>query len=246
MENTQSNFIYLHGLPGSAEEVSAFNNAQILYMSPYDLKGFEDQFNRTKRYTIIGFSLGCMTAIEIASKYSNNIDALILISPAAPLELGDFLDAMDGRFVFRGAQKNSVILSLLTLSQTVMAHVSPNFLMRKMFGESCDAEHELLKNQKFVTIFQNGLRLSLGRERKQYEKTIKRYINPWAEIVGKVTCPVQIWHGTEDTWAPHAMGVALKQKFQTDCKLISCAQLGHYSTLHHAIKHIFKNHPVGN
>ena len=245
MTNSQPIFVYIHGLPGSAEEISAFDEGQILHLSPFGVKAFADQFDINTRYIIIGFSLGCMTAIEVAAAYSKNIDQLILISPAAPLQLGNFLDSMDGRFVFKAAQTNSILFWLLTLSQNLMAHVSPNFLMKKMFGESCEAELKLLKNPDFVKAFQKGLRQSMGRESKEYRKTISRYIKPWAEQINNVTCPVQVYHGTQDTWAPHAMGETLKATFKTKCELVSCEELGHYSTLNYAMRSIFKQPSSG-
>lgn len=238
-------FVYIHGLPGSAEEISGFNDVEILHIPPFGAKAFSDQFDKSKQYTIIGFSLGCMTAIEIAAVYSKNINQLILISPAAPLQLGNFLDNMDGRFVFKAAQANSALFWFLTLSQNLMAHVSPNFLMKKMFGESCEAELQLLKNAEFVKAFQNGLRQSLGRESQEYRKAIIRYTKPWTEQINSVTCTVQIYHGTQDTWAPHAMGQTLKATFKTKCELVLCKQLGHYSTLYYAMRSIFKQPSSG-
>ncbi len=240
MITSQPIIVYIHGLPGSSKEVSPFDKCLFHFVSPFGVKAFADQFDKNKRYTIIGFSLGCMTAIEIAATYSENIDQLILISPAAPLELGNFLENMDGRFVFKAAQTNSILFGLLTFSQNVMAHVSPNFLMKKMFGESCEAELKLLNDLKFVANFKNGLRNSLGRESEEYRKTIIRYTKPWTKVLSNITCPVEIYHGTQDTWAPHAMGEALKAQIKAKCELISCDQLGHYSTLHYAMRNIFK------
>jgi pimeloyl-ACP methyl ester carboxylesterase len=239
MAKIKSNFIYIHGLPGSAEEFSAFHDDEVWHLKPFGSKEFAEHYDRKKQYTIIGFSLGCMTAIEIVGRYSKNIDQLILISPAAPLELGDFLNDMDGRFVFKAAKTSSTLFWLLTFGQNLLAQFAPNFLINKMFGESCMAELELLKNSKFISAFQNGLRQSMGRERRDYRKTIQRYTQPWASEITKVTCPIQIWHGRADTWAPHAMSEALERSFQAPCELISCEGLGHYATLHHAMREIF-------
>ncbi len=245
MEIAESHIIYIHGLPGSHHEVKISKANSI---SPFGVQHFEKQFDDTKHYKIIAFSLGAMTAIEIAAKYSSHIDQLVLISPAAPLELGDFLPHMDGRFVFKAARTNALLFWLLTYSQSIMAKFTPNFLMHKMFGESCSKELALLKQKEFVETFQIGLKQSLGCKSKQYRELVTRYTQPWQKLITQVTCPVQIWHGTKDTWAPYAMGLALDEKFQhqCECELIPCDDMGHYSALQHAIPLILENHPVGN
>lgn len=245
MKRKNSIPIYIHGLPGSYQEIEPLSNGQVINISPFGLEGFEKLLKPDETYKIIGFSLGCMTAIEVAANYPKQVEELILISPAAPLELGDFLDKMDGRFVFKAAQSSQTLFWLLSLSQNIMARFTPNFLMHKMFGESCDAELELLKNPEFVRIFQNGLKQSLVHVSAQYRQAIVRYIEPWHELLPKVQCPVQIWHGTLDTWTPFEMGEALNIAFSDRSEIITCEGLGHYSTLYKVLPIVLKSPSSG-
>lgn len=235
MKQRNSIPIYIHGLPGSHQEIERISDVKVINISPFGLQGFEKLLKPNETYKVIGFSLGCMTAIEISARYPNQVEELVLISPAAPLELGDFLNNMDGRYVFKVAQSSRSLFWLLALSQNIMARFTPYFLMHKMFGESCDAERELLKDPEFVRIFQNGLKQSLVHESAQYRQAILRYIKPWHEHLPKVKCPVRIWHGRKDTWVPFEMGKALDKAFKDQSDLIACDGLGHYSTLYKAL-----------
>lgn len=245
MDQQQPIYVYIHGLPGSKLEISPVTDAKIIYTSPFDVSAFEKILNPNEKYKLIGFSLGCMAAIEIAAKYSEYIQSLDLISPAAPLELGDFLDDMDGRFVFKTAQSSNVLFWLLSLSQNIMARFTPHFLMHKMFGESCEAELELLKDPQFVSVFKVGLKQSLIHKSAEYRHTIIKYTLPWHSLVLQVKCPVKIWHGTKDTWTPFAMGEALNDTLASKSELVALDDLGHYSALHKALPIILQQASSG-
>jgi len=239
--------LYIHGLPGSEQEIEAFDTnhvSEIVHAKPFGMNYNENILNNKACFKIISFSLGSMAAVELALEYPEKVDSLVLVSPAAPLELGDFLNDMDGRFIFKAASEaargNTAIFSLLTYGQGLMARFSPNYLMKRMFGESCEAERRLLQNKQFTKAFQHGLRQSLHHESTEYMKTIMRFTKPWADKLAKVECPVEVWHGNSDTWAPISMGKALVKAVGTNASLIECDQLGHYSTLHYALTHGFE------
>lgn len=224
---------HIHGLPGSTGEselFTSFKPANLLHLKPFGVAGQEKLIQAHSQFSIVAFSLGSKTAMEIAAAYPQKVQKITLVSPAAPLELGNFLPHMDGRMVFEIAQANSLLYALMTFGMGMMAQYSPAYLMKRMFGESCEAEQELLKNETFRRVFCQGLKQSLVDERVQYMKAVKEFGQPWADTLNQVVCPVEIWHGTRDTWAPFAMGQALAKRIGKNATLVPCDTLGHYST----------------
>jgi len=239
-----STLLYIHGLPGSEVEIEHFKNtkfSQIVYVKPFALKRQKEKFENLSHFKVMSFSLGSMTATELALAYPEKVKDVVLVSPAAPLELGNFLPHMDGRFIFEAARNaadgNAALFKLLTYGQGLMARFSPNYLMQRMFGESCEAERHLLKDKQFTNVFQHGLRQSTYHESTEYMQAIMGFTQPWAHKLEKIGCPVEIWHGNRDSWAPISMGKAMATAIGTNARLVECDGLGHYSTLHYALRH---------
>lgn len=233
--------VYIHGLPGSDEEIAFLKcDSQIVHLQPFGLKNQQKKIETLSSFKIIAFSLGSMTALEIAAAYPQKVEELVLIAPATPLELGDFLDKMDGRYVFRAAQRSSLLFSMLTFGQGLMARFTPTYLMNKMFGESCKADVDLLEDASFRKSLQYGLKKSLVEQSSAYNEIMLRYVKPWSSILSNIECPVHIWHGTEDTWVPFEMSEVLANAIGSHVEIRPCRDLGHYSTLHYVMKQIIK------
>jgi pimeloyl-ACP methyl ester carboxylesterase len=75
---------------------------------------------------LVGFSIGALAATKIAAFDPEQVSKLTLISPAAPLQLGTFLEDMAGKPIFEMAIKRPGVLALVTRVQDK----SPSFLPR--------------------------------------------------------------------------------------------------------------------
>lgn len=238
--------IYCHGLPGSAREISMLvdvNEADIIVVGPNDTKRFETlvESKNVETAHVIGFSLGTMTAIEIAAKYPQLLKKLTLIAPAAPLELGNFLPYMAGRPVFRAAQQGAILFRLFTFLQNLAVSLAPEKLIHSMFNGSPPSEMTLLEDADFQTALIDGLQSSLGENSRAYRSRVCRYVKPWAKMLESIQCPVTIHHGEEDNWAPISMSHALVKAIRSPVELATYPKLGHYTTLHNALPSILGN-----
>ncbi len=113
-----SSFIYCHGLPGSAAELQLFGGQDRKGASGVCLERLQPDwqdrllaaFDAARAHLdgptvrLVAFSLGTMSALHIAAKRPDAVEAVDLISAAAPLELGDFLPRMAGKAVFQNSQ----------------------------------------------------------------------------------------------------------------------------------------------
>ncbi len=183
------------------------------------------------RIHVVGFSIGAMVAAHIAAARPERLMRLTLISPAAPLQLGDFLPQMAGQPVFRLAARHPGLFSALTYGQGVLTRAAPDLLIRRLFASAGGSEHALLENPDAAEVIRKGLRHSFSRHPKGYARMIAAYVSDWSPVLGSILCPVDIWQGTADRWVPLAMAQALAARLPGKVSLRLLEGAGHYTTL---------------
>ena len=241
--------IYCHGLPGHPAELGAFGAANRLQQFrpldrlaqgrgdfEADLLAAFDALELKAPSVVAGFSLGAMSAIYLAARRPHLVSKLVLISPAAPLQLGDFLPKMAGRPVFSAAQRGAFALRILSGLQAALIRVAPRGVIDVMFRASPNADKELLAQPDVFEAVSNGLRACLLSRQAAYRTELLAYVRPWADVLSEVRCAAQIWQGSLDDWTPPAMAQALKAQLGERAVLKLCPDLGHYSTLHAALR----------
>ncbi len=237
-------WVYCHGLPGLPEELRlsgflpAATNAVMLDRLGAPGGGHEesllaafDSLGLKEPVMVAGFSLGAMSALRLAARRPLLVHSLVLASPAAPLELGDFLPAMAGRPVFEAARRGPISLGVLGVFQSGLLSVAPKALVSTMFRKSCAAEQRLLSSKPFADTVTRGLRTCLGPHRAAYQRELSEYVSPWADLLDDIRCDVEIVQGAEDDWTPPAMAEALRQRLGARALLTVIPGLGHYSAL---------------
>lgn len=117
-----------------------------------------------------------MSAIELAIQRPEMVSKLQLISPAPPLELGDFLPSMAGKPIFTAAIKSKILFGTLTTLQGIVVRLAPKYLIKSMFANSPKTEQALLDDPDFVTMLKHGLRHSLCSDTKSYRAAVLRYV----------------------------------------------------------------------
>lgn len=248
MHGSRMDFVYCHGLPGAPTELRALAPAEHLRgarlldrltqkpatYADRVCSGF-DALNISEPIDVVGFSLGAMAAAHIAAYRPAQVRKLVLISPAAPLELGGFLPAMAGRPVFEAARRGALSLRLLSSVQSIMASRVPDFMLKTMFATSNAVERDLLTNPAFVGMVVEALRQCLGAQQEAYRAELVTYVRPWAHVLDAATCETEIWQGDEDTWTPPDMARALTTRLQPRANLNILEGLGHYTTLQAAL-----------
>ena len=180
---------------------------------------------------LVGFSIGAMAAIKIAASRPDEVSRLTLVSPAAPLQLGEFLPDMAGRSLFRLAIDRPGALAPVTAVQASIATLSPGLMTRILFGRCGPSERALLQSQSFRKALEDAFHMSFIEYRRAYLGYLRDYVEDWSDVLAKLECPVDLWHGTADTWSPREMSVALKDRLGHDCTLHEISGAEHYSTL---------------
>ncbi|SCM66613.1 alpha/beta fold hydrolase [Donghicola eburneus] len=156
---------FCHGMPGSKADATLLHKANpdidivavdLLANTPEDVDVAFSNALHSKVITVdkggvvlAGFSIGAMAAIKIAAKRPDIVSRLILISPAAPLSMGDFLPDMAGKPVFKLAMSHPKLLRLLTVFQGLVTRWSPERTAGALFRNCGAAERALFEDPAF-------------------------------------------------------------------------------------------------
>jgi pimeloyl-ACP methyl ester carboxylesterase len=248
---------YFHGLPGSANELALFGHAhpnafsEIFvplrddscpdgnidsYLDAIALQIAERFPHGTIR--LIGFSLGACLALQIAERLEKRVEKIDLLSAAAPLCLGDFLDDMAGKAVFQTARTSTTLFSLLVKIQSWAARWMPSLLVKAVFANAAGQDRQLANNSAFQNSMAMIIGQSLGQNANTYRREIAFYVTDWSATLPNVTQPITLWQGEMDNWTPPAMADALQKGLSNVVARHNLKGLSHYSTLRHFLKNV--------
>ncbi len=249
---------YLHGAPGSTAECAIFekqatqHNVKLIGIDRYSIEAFSDdkeyyqQIAKSitdiagdKPVNIIGFSIGAHVAIEVSAVLGSQVNQLHLVSAAAPLSHGDFLDTMAGGAVFKLARDKPFLFSLLTSFQKLLATVAPKLLTQMLFASAAGKDKSLSKEKDFREYITPILSNCFKQSSAGYKRDIYNYVN-WNGEINIQAAHTTLWHGTDDNWSPFSMASYLQTNIAGVIELKSLNSFSHYSTLFHATPLIFK------
>jgi pimeloyl-ACP methyl ester carboxylesterase len=242
LTGAQSPLVYVHGLPGSPDELPLICDTPMRFFAPNLRDGPLDpqitaQFG-DQPVTLIGFSLGAFRALRFAADYPERVAHLHLIAPAAPLELGDFLGQMAGGPIFRLARDHPNLFRLVTRLQAFASRIAPEIFAAQIFANAQGDDIPLKAKSHFLRDWGHIARHCLADGAEAYRDEITAYVTPWAELLSRVQTPTSIWYGRADNWTPPAMAEALINKLPIAPQVCRIENGSHYSTLAAALAQI--------
>ncbi len=250
---------YFHGTPGAPEECAMFDGygkENDLMFICFDRFAIESAIEGEAYYQflakeilkkadgakvdIIGFSMGAFIALQTCRCLADNVRSLHLVSAAAPMDAGDFLDNMAGKQIFRLAQTFPSLFALLSYWQGLLALLCPKALFRMLFANTAGEDKVLVLDRKFQSTLVEVLRSCFINRRQGYRREIKAYVQPWKTMLCEIFVNTHIWHGTEDNWSPKGMADYLSSAIPGCTHTQILNGLSHYSCLHEAAPKICK------
>lgn len=193
---------------------------------------------QSARVDFIGFSLGTHTALEVAALMPGQVRSLHLVSAAAPLDDGDFLDQMAGKAVFSLAQRSPGLFQWLVKWQALLAKRAPQLLFRILFASAQGQDRELVKSPKFKALICQVLQQCFAQDTTGYTRDIQQYLQPWSASVFTSEANACLWHGTADNWSPFAMSAYLAERLPGNAHVERMEGFSHYSCLYAAAPRI--------
>lgn len=243
-------FVHFHGQPGGPGEWRA--------CAPAGLDAFTPDRNAPATpeamaemvaahtpgpLTLIGFSLGAPVALAVAAQLGDRVTQLHLVSPAAPLALGDFLPHMAGGALFRLARDQPALFRGLARLQGGLARTAPRFLLNRLFATASGDDRVLRHDPAFRVALADMLRTGLGRNSAGFIAEVSAYVAGTPLPLGRVCAPIHIWQGEDDSWTPPAMARALAASLP-GASLTMLPDCGHYGTLRAALARIKAQSPA--
>lgn len=243
--------VYFHGAPGSPAEPGLFGFAPAGLYAP---DRFVDRPKLTfRRYLdvladeldekyaggqirLIGFSAGARVALEIAHRIGRRVSHIELISPAAPLQSGDYIPRMEGRALFNLARYAPGLFPAVTWLQGRLAGIAPERLYRMVFARATGEDALLSSDPEFQAAITDVMRRCLGPAARGYAREIVDFVQPWHGILAGINTPVRLWQGDLDNWTPPDMAAALHAALPGAAPFEVQPGLSHYSTLRWALR----------
>lgn len=251
--------VYFHGAPGAPEEGNIFdrdakdNGLTVICFDRFavdiSIKGeayykllAEEIAGKAggKQVDVIGFSIGAFVALQTCRYLAKGVRSLHLVSAAAPLEAGDFLDGMAGKPVFQLAKRFPALFLLLSYWQGLLALLVPKVLFRMLFASAAAADQALVADPAFQSGIIKVLSSCFRGRVRGYARDVGAYVQPWNTTLSEVTVDTHIWHGAQDNWSPRPMADYLASAIP-GCTLTKVFDgLSHYSCLYRAAPEICK------
>lgn len=235
---------YLHGMPGGPGEWT-LNAPEALAARAWvpDCNAADADTARLAAQCpdgarLIGFSLGAFTALEIARLAPAKVAALHLVSPAAPLQLGEFLDAMAGGPLFRMARQRPALFRTVARLEQWIARAAPRFLFDQLMATAQGGDIALARDPQFRSGMAGVLKTGLGRTSAGFVRVVEGYVRDWRSTLGSVRAPVTIWQGDADNWTPPEMAAALAKSLAGAVSVHTIPGASHYSALRAALYRI--------
>ncbi len=241
--------LYFHGLPGSASELILFgreatDRASCFAIAPRNFAtkpAGADRFammadairreHGDQPLRLIGFSLGAAAALRVAPLLGPQVERIDLISAAAPLDLGSYLDGMAGAPVFRLARDHPTAFHWLSKSQALLARAFPAMLYSALFRTAQGDDQALRQAPDFRAGIVRILKECLVDNLASYQSEVQLYVRDWSQSLGQVEQPVHLFHGRSDNWSPVAMATDLADRLKNCAALTIVDDGSHYSTL---------------
>lgn len=239
----QATTLYFHGLPGSAAELAGFGPEIAARAAGFHVPVRGGDFAHLAQQIaaqfpqgplrLVGFSLGAAAGLRVAPHLGERVTAIDLVSPAVPLQLGDFLPGMAGAPVFRAALAGRLPFAALTFAQAQAARIAPQKMAAALMATAKGEDRALAADPRFIAALAQSLRHSLLGSRAAYTAEIRAYVADWRADLARVHQPVSIWQGSEDDWTPSAMAEALAAALPSRPQVTMLDGLSHFSTLRH-------------
>ncbi len=191
-----------------------------------------------KKVDVIGFSIGAFIALQTCRYLGNGVRNLHLISAAAPLDAGVFLENMAGKQVFQLAKTAPILFVLLSYWQGLLALLFPKTLFRLLFASAAGGDKALAVDHEFRSSITKVLRSCFIGRVQGYVRDVRAYVQPWKNTFSGIGVNTHIWHGAEDNWSPIAMAEYLASAIPGCTSTAIFNGLSHYSCLYRAAPEI--------
>jgi pimeloyl-ACP methyl ester carboxylesterase len=173
---------------------------------PNDVREAADQLG-LERFSIVGWSGGGPYALACGRMLSDRIEAIAIVSGAAPLAgttRTDYLRRFD-RNAVRAAGKAPWVIRIAMWHWGRSQRRDAEAFFDKSVAEMCAADQEVLSEPSLRSaMIQNSVELYRQGGRGMYDEALV-LARPWGFDPSEIRVPVEVWHGARDKTVPMGM-----------------------------------------
>lgn len=175
---------------------------------------------------VIGFSGGGPYAMACAARLSERVSRLALVSSWAPLDLAGTDGMAEGfRQLWELAGSDFAAFSD-TLASAIESAGSPYDML---IGGAIPADQAIFEDGALAAAYRADLDEALRHGLSGMLSDARAMITDWEVDLGRISCPVGIWHGTHDLNAPIDMGRWLNASL-ANARLTEWPGAGHFES----------------
>lgn len=163
------------------------------------------------RFAVIGWSMGGQYAAAVAARLADRVTALALVAGAPPLDdptrFGE-LNRMD-RAMTRISQRSHVAGRAMFGTLGRLARKSPDRFTRTSTRDLPEPDRAALEALG-PGVFADWAAHAMSDPAGMVEE-YRAWVRPWGCTLDQITCPTDVWQGTDDTLVPPPWGAVLHE-----------------------------------
>lgn len=253
---------YFHGFPGSRLEAGCFHNAAVVNhyrligidrpgmgMSSIepkrsilswatDVANFADCLG-IDRFSIIGHSGGAAFVVACAYVIPQRLNGVAIVSGMAPLDNPESKIGMTHgqKVIYKLVKTIPWLTSIMMKITNKMLKSANKKMMEKMLKQLPEVDKIIFRDPEYRQLLISNTLEAFKQGVTGAAKEMKLLFKPWDFKLEKITCPVTIWQGMQDTQAPlsHAKIYA---KLIPNAHLELIENEGHHSLIKNHIEKI--------
>lgn len=186
------------------------------------------------RFSVLGYSAGTAYALAVAAALPERVQTVHIVAAMPPIE--DIKDLRAYNSVFRMALIVAKFTpSLLPVLMRIMIKdIRENVYhyLESLLLDAPELDRQVLGNPRLRASITVGLRASVRRGEYEVAQEVMLAAREWRVDMGKVTMPVQLWHGDRDPLVSSS-GAEKLVRLLPDARLLFIPGAGHYLLYSH-------------
>lgn len=180
------------------------------------------------RCAVAAISGGGPYALAFGHERSDRVDAIALAACTGPL---DDMRVLAGaswkrRAGYRIARHGGPAIMELAIRLTDGRETDSAKFLTRYTRHNLGSDQEILARPEVREMYLRNFAEAFRQGLRPFAEEVCLASRPWGFDLAQIRCPVDIWHGTEDTSTPLAMGRAMADRL-TDCMLHILEGQGH-------------------
>jgi pimeloyl-ACP methyl ester carboxylesterase len=157
---------------------------------------------RIERFALAGVSGGGPFACSCAARLGERVIRAAIVSGVGPPHTMLSSRSWLVRSGFRAARRVPWIISLPIAITACVAVRAPGFYLDRLLEHLPECDRRVLSRPEIRAMLLEDVAEAFRSGHSGFLQDLQLEASPWSLALDRITCPVRLWHGTEDTTVP--------------------------------------------